>query len=130
MIEDTSFIIDVLRGDKDARARLDAIERNRTPEKVASITVLELYEGLAQIGLPADRTQAIMDVLDSKHIVDGTEDIMRTAGDLSGTLYATGEAIDREDYIIAATALRRDEPVLTRNGEHFSRVEGLEVATY
>ena len=38
--------------------------------------------------------------------------------------------IDREDCIIAPTALLADEPVVTRNIDHFSRIDGLDVETY
>jgi uncharacterized protein with PIN domain len=46
MIEDTSFIVDILHDDPDALAYLDVIERENRPEKIASITVLELYEAV------------------------------------------------------------------------------------
>ncbi|MDQ2052163.1 hypothetical protein RBH26_16920 [Natronolimnohabitans sp. A-GB9] len=41
--------------------------------------------------------------------------MMRKAGKLSGELINDGERIEREDCIIAATALLNDEPILTRN---------------
>jgi predicted nucleic acid-binding protein len=38
--------------------------------------------------------------------------------------------MDREDCIIGATAALNDEPVVTRNTEHFDRIDGLRVETY
>jgi len=64
MIEDTTFIIDVLHDDRDAIQYLDLIERENRPEKVSSITVLELYEAVPQLNAPEERRQAILDVLD------------------------------------------------------------------
>lgn len=55
---------------------------------------------------------------------------MRKAGKISGELIARGEEIDREDCIIGATALLNDEPVVTRNSDHFERIDDLDVATY
>lgn len=55
---------------------------------------------------------------------------MRKAGKLSGELINGGERIEREDCIIAATALLNDEPVITRNSEHFGRIDDLEVRSY
>lgn len=52
MIEDTSFIIDVLRDDPDGLQYLDLIEKENRPEKIASITVLELYEAVPQLDVP------------------------------------------------------------------------------
>jgi len=130
MIEDTSFIIDVLRDDPDALRYLDLIEKENRPEKVASITVLELYEAVPQLDVPEKRQRKILDVLDTRHAVDADGVVMRKAGKISGELIARGEEIDREDCIIGATALLNDEPVVTRNSDHFERIDDLDVETY
>ncbi|GAD53876.1 pilT protein domain protein [Halarchaeum acidiphilum MH1-52-1] len=130
MIEDTSFIIDVLHGDSDALHYLDLVEKENRPEKVASITVLELYEAVPQLDVPEERQQKILDVLDTRHAVAADATVMRKAGKISGTLRARGAEIDREDCIIGATALLNDEPVVTRNDDHFRRIDGLDVETY
>ncbi|KTG30363.1 PIN domain-containing protein [Haloferax profundi] len=130
MIEDTSFIIDILHGDSEALQYLDLIERGNHPEKVASITVLELYEAVPQLNIPEERQQKILDVLDTRHIVAADETIMRKAGKISGTLVSQGKEIDREDCLIGATALLADEPVITRNVDHFTRIDGLDVETH
>ena len=130
MIQDTTFIIDLLRGDSDATKRVELLEKERRPEKISSVTVLELYEGVARAGTSHDNTERILDVLDSKSVVDADTTVMRKAGKLSGELINRGLRIDREDCVIAATALLNDEPVLTRNTEHFERIDGLEVLSY
>lgn len=130
MIEDTSFVIDLLCGDDAARSFLDVIERENRPEKVASVTVLELYEGLARSNASTERRQKVLDVLDTKHAIDADAAVMRKAGRLSDELLTRGEQIDREDCIIAATALLNDDPVITRNTAHFERIDGLDVRTY
>lgn len=55
---------------------------------------------------------------------------MRKAGKISGTLSARGDQIDRENCLIGATALLHDEPVVTRNTDQFTRIDGLDVETY
>jgi len=130
MIQDTSFVLDVLGGDEGALDALATLESDRKPEKVSSVTALELYEGVGRSDRPDDEKAAVLDVLDSKTVVPADHGVMRRAGRISGELYATGEPIDREDCVIAATALRKDEPVLTRNVAHFDRIDGLDVRTY
>ncbi|WP_254544302.1 type II toxin-antitoxin system VapC family toxin [Halomarina pelagica] len=130
MIQDTSFIVDLLRGDEDAETLLDAIEKESRPQKVSSITVLELYEGVARSETPREKRERILGVLDSKSVVPADHPVMRKAGKLSGELITRGEQIEREDCIIAATALLNDEPVVTRNTEHFERIENLDVRSY
>lgn len=130
MIQDTAFLIDVLDGDEAALEVLTTIENDRKPEKVSSVTALELYEGVERSDRPDDEKVVVLDVLDSKTVVPADHDVMRRAGRLSGALHAEGRPVDREDCVIAATALREDEPVVTRNADHFERISGLDVRSY
>jgi predicted nucleic acid-binding protein len=77
-----------------------------------------------------EEQQAVLGVLDSKAVVPADADVMRRAGELSGDLYRAGDPIDREDCIVAATAIQEGEPVVTRNADHFERVPHLDVLTY
>ena len=130
MIQDTSFLIDILNGDENAETVLELVERENRPEKIASITSLELYEGVERSQKPDAEKQKVLRVLDSKHVVPADHGIMKHAGELSGRLIENGEQIDREDCIIAATAIQENEPVLTRNNSHFERIPNLDLETY
>lgn len=130
MIEDTSFIVDLLRGDDRALQLLDIVEGERRPERVSAVTVLELYEGIRQSDAPEAEKRRVLSVLDSKQVLPADHGVMRRAGTLSGDLFVAGTSIDREDCVVAATALGLGEPVITRNADHFRRVDGLEVRTY
>ncbi|MFB6202127.1 MAG: type II toxin-antitoxin system VapC family toxin [Halorhabdus sp.] len=130
MIQDTSYIIDLLRGDENAIRLLNIVEKEARPQKMSSVTVLELYEGIARSQTPETKRERILEILDTKHVVSADHTVMRKAGKLSGELINDGERIEREDCIIAATALLNDEPVITRNTKHFGRIDGLEVRSY
>lgn len=58
MIQDTSFIVDLLRGNDDAADLLEIVEKEGRPQKVSSVTVLELYEGVADLGRQRHRPTA------------------------------------------------------------------------
>lgn len=130
MIQDTSFIIDLLNGDEGARLRLELLDRERVPQRVSSVTVLELHEGVVRSSKPESERQQVLSVLESKDIVPADRAVMKKAGRLSGMLVNDGQRIDREDCIIAATAMTMEEPVVTRNGSHFERIDGIEVEDY
>ncbi len=130
MIQDTSFIVDLLRGDERAEQLLGIVEREGRPQKVSAVTVLELYEGVARSGTPGEKRTEIIDVLETKHVVGADRAVTRKAGKLSGRLIDEGRRIEREDCVVAATALLADEPVVTRNVDHFERVPELDVRTY
>jgi len=83
-----------------------------------------------QLDVPEERQQKILDVLDTHHAIGADNTVMQKAGKISGELISRGEEIDREDCIIGATALLNDELVVTRNNDHFERIDGLDVETY
>ncbi|QSG09018.1 type II toxin-antitoxin system VapC family toxin [Halapricum desulfuricans] len=130
MIQDTSFIIDLLRGDENTKRLLNIVEKEARPQKLSSVTVLELYEGVVRSQTPETKRERVLEILETKHVVNADHIVMRKAGKLSGELIDDGERIEREDRIIAATALLNDEPVITRNAKHFGRIDGLEVRSY
>lgn len=130
MIQDISFIIDLLRGDENAKRLLDIVEKESRPQKVSAVTVLELYEGVARSQAPETKRERILDVLETKHVVSADQAVMRKAGKLSGELINDGKQTEREDCITAATALLNDEPIITKNTKHFNRVDDLEARSY
>lgn len=130
MIEDTTFVIDVLQGDEGAIEMLDRIEEQHIPEKLSSITVLKIFEGIQRSDYPESDKEKVKSILTSKHIVRAGEEIMKVAGNISGRLYREGRPIDREDCIVAATSLHENEPVITRNIDHFERVPEVSIERY
>ena len=98
--------------------------------RVGSLFSHELYEGVARSQTPEPKRERILGMLETKHVVSTDHTVMRKVGKLSGELIDGEERIDREDCIIAATVLLNDEPVITRNTEHFGRIDGLEVRSY
>lgn len=130
MILDTTFVIDVLHGEPEAFNILDEIESPRVQQKVSSMTVFELSHGVARADKPDDERQEVLSVLESKSIVSANERIMAKAGRIHGRLKNDGLPIGQGDCIVGATGLVHGEPVLTRNVDHFGRIDGLDVRAY
>jgi tRNA(fMet)-specific endonuclease VapC len=115
MILDSTFLIDVLRGDEQVSERVAEIDAAGTPclaDASASErdAVEDLLENLTE--LPFDRRCAM------------------EAGRVNAGLIRDGERIDEADVMIAATALVHDHGVVTRNVDHFDRIEPVAVVTY
>lgn len=92
---------------------------------MSAITVLELHEGIAQTDRPEAERVEVLSVLDSKPVIPAGHGVMRRAGNLSGDLLNDGRRMNREDCVVAATALQEGEPVVTRDTDHFDRILGL-----
>ena len=130
MIIDTTFVLDVWDGDERAIDRLELLERERIQQRFSAVTVFELHHGVVRSNKPESEKRRVLDVLQSKPIVSANERIMAKAGRLHGETINSGRRIGQSDCIIAATAIICDEPVLTRNVDHFDRIDDVEIRSY
>lgn len=84
----------------------------------SAVTKKEL---LAKQGLKDSEKQAILYVLKKYRIIPITQNI---AERFSSVLYEYPE-MSKEDALIAATALDRKLPLITRNWKHYRKIKGL-----
>lgn len=130
MILDTTLLIDLLRGDEKARARVRKLEEEGALLWVPAPAVFELWEGVERADRPQEERRRVADVLEGYTELAFEPRHAEQAGSLSGRLVRHAEMIDPVDAQIAGTALQERRPVLTRNVAHFARVAGLKVETY
>ena len=84
-------------------------------------SVITKKELLAKQGLKSSEKQAILYVLGKHRIINISADI---ANRYSALLDEYPE-ISKEDALIAATALHKSLPLLTRNWKHYRKIKGL-----
>jgi tRNA(fMet)-specific endonuclease VapC len=128
MILDTTFLVDVLRGEGTVADLVSDLDE-RTPY-VSSITVMELYEGVHLADTTDTQRDAVEGLLTEINELPFGRDCAIAAGRLGAELVSTGEPIDETDVMIAATALVHEYPVVTRNVDHFERLDDIDVVSY
>lgn len=119
IVADTDVLIDALRG-KGAHGRI-ALELSTGRLATTTITVFELCSGART---DAER-EKIDKLLAALTILDVDEPAAREAARVRRDLEAKGAPIGTADYLIAGICLGRGAILLTRNRDHFERVEGL-----
>lgn len=129
MILDSTFLVDVLRGAGDVADLLEDVDATGTPF-VSSVTMMELYEGIQLTEASEPERNAVEDLLSEINELPFDSDCAMEAGRINAHLVKAGEPIDETDVMIAATALVNGFPVVTRNLDHFERIDGLEVTSY
>ncbi len=130
MILDTTVLIDLMNGRKEAVDRITALLKSGTPTTITAPSIFELFSGLAQSSKPAAEKEKIHQVLHRQPRWNLDDASAENAGRIHGLLVKNNQKIEAIDSLIAGIALQHNEPVLTRNVKHFSRVPGLKVETY
>ena len=119
-----------MRGHAGAVSHLQELLESPDPVGISAITVMQLYHGVSRSSVPEAEAEKIERALKGVATYDLTREIAAHAGRLDGELVARGEPIDPADVIIGTTALHRNEPLVTRNRRHFSRLRGLRLVAY
>ena len=124
---DTSFLVDLLRGDAGVRRRF--VELRATGNVGATpISLGSLYHGARRMsGREWKKVQALEGIL---QFLPLRPRAARIFGMIAASLEARGLPIQAEDTFIAAIALDLGLPVVTRNTRHFGRIPGLATIAY
>ncbi|MFO7991447.1 MAG: type II toxin-antitoxin system VapC family toxin [Thermoplasmata archaeon] len=129
---DTSIFVDVLRsnGPRSSLELFKKIETDRSIKAFTSvITVAELSVGAYR----SDRKEALektFDLISLVSVVDLDETIAREGGRIYSELMSEGKEIELNDCLIASTSLSLDvKEIITRDIEHFKRIEGINALT-
>ena len=129
MILDTTFLVDILRGNRDTIPALKKIDESGSGNQVAATTVQEIIRG-SHLSRSTKEQEKVASMMSKLTVIPFDERAARIAGFLQADLDMQGEPIDVQDVQIAAVALSNDVAVMTRNAKHFSRIKGLKIQTY
>jgi len=134
-IFDTTFLIDLVRGDKGAVKKAEEIDEQGVFKAISIITVHEYLRGIYYLfshdeKLLKNKLEKAEAELIRFEILPYTYEVAKTAAEIDAKLARNGQAISFSDTIIAATATHYKLTLVTRNTEHFSRILNLQIETY
>ncbi|MFH1978590.1 MAG: PIN domain-containing protein [Candidatus Aenigmatarchaeota archaeon] len=127
MILDTSFIIDLLRNNKEAVEKAKELDKMFEPALTTTVSVFELWQGLKESGSEKGN---IRNLLTSLGILSFDLESALLAGDIQRELVKKGDMIEPEDSMIAGIVLKNNETILARNVKHFRKIPELKIETY
>lgn len=126
MILDSCFVIDLMDDEEAAVAKLHELVADGRPLALSSLTVTEVGVGLNS---PVARDR-FDDVTDRMSVVPFEGSTARRAARIQRGLRDDGSPVGIVDAMIAATAVERDESVVTRNVSEFRRIDDVRVSPY
>ena len=123
---DTSICVDVLRtnGPQKSVELFESFSDERNTGIISVITVAELSAGAALSSLK-DAQKKTDELLAYVRVVELDESVAILGGKIYANLSKAGKKIEFNDCLIAATAQSLGfEEIVTRNCDHFNRIEG------
>jgi len=121
---DTCFLIDLIKGDPDALAATRSYHNLRT----CAICSAEFLYGVKITG-KSELIRASQKFLRYFPVLPFDAESAYIYADIAATLKNRGRHISSFDELIAATAIRHDQPLMSRDN-HFSEIDGLELIVY
>lgn len=123
-IVDTCYLIDLMKGDRDA----EGITRLHNPLSTTSVSSAEFLHGAKKSG-KKDVYAVSEKFLRFFPVLPFDAESAVIYAELAHTLSGSGRHISTFDELIAAIALRNNEPLVTRD-RNFSAIDGLEIISY
>jgi predicted nucleic acid-binding protein len=130
LLADTSFLIDLMVGDKAAVEKAREIEAKDTPLTVSAPTIFELYVGIYLSSKVEEEKNRILAVLESLPFLPLDIESSKAGGRIYAEKKRMGSTVEPEDAMIAGIARVHGEKVLTRNLRHFQGIEGVGIEAY
>lgn len=130
MIMDTSFLIDLLKNNKNAVNKLKYLQIKNIPVAATTPSIVEIWTGLSHLNKKEAEKKKIIEVIESQIIYDLDRESAEKAGEINGNLIKKGQQIEIIDSMIAGIAYKNNETILTRNIKHFSKIKEINVESY
>ncbi len=127
---DTSIYVDCLRKDivPSSKSLIKSLQDVNTGY-ISTITIAELSVG-AHLSTRKDALKKTLDILTPAIVVDIDRNIALEGGRIYSSLVKSGEEIELNDCLIAATAISVGiDAIVTRNKKHFMKIEGIRAIT-
>ncbi len=133
MLLDTCFLIDIMRESK-KNIEGPAIRKLQSIEdlilNISLFTVCELMGGVEKSSNPPGERRNVEFLLEHFRIIYPETGFAVSYGEIYGYLSRNGMMIPQMDLLIGCQAKVLNMPLITKDVEHFSRIEGLVVDPY
>ena len=130
MLADTTFLLDLARGDPGARAALAAIDEGSEALRIPTPALAKLWEGVERSRRRPREDAALRTLLLGIPSAPFEAPHALAAARIMADAAAAGAMLDPMDAMCAAIALVEEETLLTRNVRDLERVRELRLRTY
>lgn len=123
---DTDFLIAILRGKNAVKSKMEALDIEGG-NATTTINAFELFYGAYKSTNRTRNLREVFKLLDRLVVLDFTLEASEVAGEITAQLETEGEMLDFRDIMIASIVKCNRMTIITRNINHFKRIEGLQI---
>jgi tRNA(fMet)-specific endonuclease VapC len=127
-LADTSFLVDLMRRDRDALNLYLNFEQQGIALATTAITAMELFKG-AYVSGNRNNLFKVRTILELFTLLPVDETVYEAFGRIAAGLCISGNPLGDFDEVIAAIALCNDGEIITRD-RHFEKIPELTVIRY
>jgi len=128
---DTTFLIDLFRGDRKALLLMEKLGREKEHISTTVINIAELYRGAYLHKDTEKKLREIEELENLLIILDMRRESAKIYGKLYSFLKEKGKIAKDRDILIAAIFLSYGEnKIITRDKKHFEQIKELHVISY
>ena len=126
---ETTFLIDLLRGNESVKQLKDELDKNENTLSVAAPSIMEIWLGAMMSKKSEEEKSKINELISSFTILYLDEKSAKEAGEIEASLLKENIEIDSEDIMIAGIAKVNGEKLVTRD-RHYAKIPGLRILKY
>ena len=127
---DTDFLVALLRGAPEAGAVAGDLDRTKTRKSTTPINAFELLLGAHMSQHREENVRLVKELLGDLDLLELDLESCENAAVISSNLRSDGHMIGIQDTLIAGITMRHNETLVTRNTQHFRRVQDLTIRTW
>ena len=126
---DSDCLIDYFRGKKEA---IEIIRKYQEEVATTEITVFEVFYGIhAKKNFSEKEAVVAEEFFNSIYVFPFDSDCGKKSAKILASLKAEGKIIEQNDCFIASIMLKNGiSEIITKNRNHFSKIEGIKVLDY
>lgn len=125
---DTDTCVELLRGNSVVLRR--RAENRQSEAAICFMTAAELFYGAERSAFPEDNRRLVEGFLLATTVIHSETAILRRFGRIKADLKKGDVLIPDADIFIAAAALEKADRLVTGNGRHLGRIDGLRIENW
>lgn len=122
---DTNIVIDILRGNRETKEKINKLNRERFYTN--PIIISELFKGAYGTNNPQEHITEVEDILLSLEVLPFNQEVCKIYGKIYQDLKKIGKPTNEFDLMIGCISLANNATLITRNPKDFANIKGLKI---